>query len=183
MNFEIWNYPHVETLSTLKNANNPSHVLEEHQPPPEPTPQELELAEERLAHTKALTQHLAVVQSISQAMSKQFDEVSELFLTNITTLVKNVTEKVIQKELAMDDDRMLDILQRAVTQIRRDMEPCTIFVATEHYLYLSTHTSMPPDITLKLDPTLQLGEFRVKTAYSELESILEHRLNELFGLV
>lgn len=173
MDFEIWDYPELNTLSSIKNSTSV---------PPEPTALEIQQEQERLAHTEALKQHLQVVRNISQTLSQQFHDLNDTLFTNIVQLIKKTAEKVIQKELALDNERFQDMLKQALTEIQRDNAPCTIYVAVEQHQYLVTHEAMPAEITLQPDPTLKSGDFRIKTVYSELESIIENRLNELFAL-
>jgi flagellar biosynthesis/type III secretory pathway protein FliH len=186
MDFELWNYPHVDTLITIDNPEAISEPIEQRQPEPEPEPEPSPeiIAEEqaRLAHVQRLEEHLDVLRKISETISTQINHVNETLITNITNLVKKITESVILKEISLDRERLKYMIEHAFSQIQRDGEPCTIQIAPEHHDYFSTHAAMPPDIIIKSDDTLKLGDFRIKTTYSELESILEHRLNEIFEL-
>lgn len=188
MDFELWNYPHVDTLISIDNPEAISEPIEQHnlppepEPEPEPSPEIIAEEQARLAHAQRLEEHLDVLRKISETISTQVNHVNETFLTNITRLVKKVTESVILKEISLDNERLKHMVEQAFPQIQRDGEPCTIQLAPEHHAYFSTHVAMLPDVVIKSDPTLGLGDFRIKTTYSELESILEHRLNEIFEL-
>ena len=185
MDFEIWNYPHVDTLIAQQNADNLSESEVDNQPDePELTPEELGRQQEHLAHSQALTGHLNLISEISLALSQQRNEINETFLTNVTQLIKKVTETVIRKEMSMDlnHERLTTIIKQAVADIRQDNEPCIIYIAAEQHDYFSSLDSMPSDVSFKADPILKSGDFRIKTAFSELESVLDNHLHDLFGL-
>lgn len=185
MDFEIWNYPHVETL-----INQEIHVdlseseVDAPSDEPELSPEELRRQQEDLANSQALRHHLNLISEVSLALAQQRDEINETFLTNLTQLIKKITEAVIRKELSTDlnHERLTTIINQAITEIQQNNEPCTIHVATEQYEYFSSLDSIPPEVTFKADSTLKPSDFRIKTAFSEVESILDNHLHELFGL-
>ncbi len=185
MDFEIWNYPHVDTLIHQQNPDETPESLIDNQPDePELSPEEINRQQELLAHTQALTNHLNLIGEISRSLSEKRHEINETFLTNITLLIKKITETVIRKELSMDlnHERLTTLIKQAIADIQQDNEPCVIHIATEQHEYFSSLDSMPSDITFKACPTLKPGDFRIKTAFSELESVLDNHLHDLFGL-
>lgn len=183
MDFEIWNYPHVDTLCIAKNPDN-TLSADETIPTPELSPEEQNRQAEHQAQMQAITNHLNLLSSINQALTRQLNEINETSLTNLTLLIKKVAETVIRKELAADlnHDRLTATIKQAIADVQQDNTPCTIYIATEHYNFFSSLDSMPSDVTFKADPTIKPGDFRIKTAFSELESILDKHLQELFGL-
>ncbi|MFI4918655.1 MAG: FliH/SctL family protein [Legionellales bacterium] len=180
MDFERWNYPHVDTLMSLHHTDAAEATLEQNAP--EPTPELSIQEQEQAAHTQELTAHLQTLRTINQSVSTQISAVNETFLINMTSLIKKVTESVILKEIALDKDRLQHMMEHALRQIQHENEPCTIHLSSEQHAYFSAQASMPAEVVIKPDPTLNQGDFRIKTTHSELESILEHRLNELFEL-
>ena len=185
MDFEIWNYPHVDTLI---HPQNPEHLaepdLDTPSKEPELSPEELNKQQEHQAHLQALNSHLNLISDISLALTQQRNEINEPFLTNVVRLIKKVTEAVIRKELSTDlnHERITTIVQQAIADIQQDCEPCLIHLSTEQHNYFLSLDSMPSNITFKADPSLKPGDFRIKTAFSELESILDNHLHDLFGL-
>jgi flagellar biosynthesis/type III secretory pathway protein FliH len=185
MDFEIWNYPHVDALITQHSTSDESTLnANGSSDEPELSAEEVSRQQEQLAHNQALLQHLNLIKEISIALAQQRNEINETFLTNLTQLIKKITETVIRKELSteLNHERLTALILQATTEIQQDNEPCTIHVSTEQYTYFSSLESMPAELTFKADPTLQPTDFRIKTAFSEIESILDKHLHELFEL-
>lgn len=189
MDFEIWQYPHIETQSTEQDTEEPSETVHAQIPDEDPQEEALPLIpelslheQEHIARTQELNEHINMLRDIKHELSTQLDEINNTLLISITKLVRKITEAVILKEIDLDKERLPHMVTHALSQIQQDHEPCTIYLSPEQHTYFSSHSTMPAEVTIKPDPTLKQGDFRVKTAYSELESNLEKRLNELFEL-
>ncbi len=129
-----------------------------------------------------MTDSLQSINVISTSLSSQLQEINEALLLKTTQLIKRIVEKVIHKEINIDNEHIAEKISDALKEIHQDNEPCTIHIAPQYVEFLTSLTTMPAGITFKPDSDLQEGDFRIKTAYSELESILEKYLNEIFGL-
>lgn len=183
MEFEIWNYPHVDSLTIQQHQNPESETCAD------TTAQEPALSEEQQrqqdehnARMQELTEHIQAIKEIRQQLLTHLHQVNETFLTDVVQLIKSITERVIHQELQMDDTRITHMITQALAEIQNDAEACTVYMAPEQLAYFTQHVQMPPEVTLQEDSSLKKGDFRIKTIYSELESILEKRLNELFNL-
>lgn len=185
MDFERWNYPHVDTLMHQQHIDSTSEPeVNSQAADPVPSPEELNRQEELLAHRQALNQHLSLISDISHKLSEQYKEINETFLINVVQLIKKTTETVIRKELSADlnHDRLRHLVQDAISNIQQASEPCVIYLSNEEYDYFSTLDSMPEGVSFKACATIKPGDFRVKTACSQVESILDNQLLDLFGL-
>lgn len=185
MDFERWNYPHVDTLMHQQSIDTPSEPEVNSQlVEPVLSPEELGRQEEQFAYHQALNQHLNVISEISHKLSEQYKEINETFLNNVIQLIKKITEAVIRKELSADlnHDRLRLLIQNAMSDIQQGNEPCVIYLSNDEYDYFSTLDNMPAGVSFRACPTLKPGDFRVKTASSEVQSILDNQLHDLFGL-
>jgi flagellar biosynthesis/type III secretory pathway protein FliH len=180
MDFEVWNFPHVDSLAAKPVLAD--HNAESSVPEPKLSPEELQRQAEHQQLMLRMTESLQSIGAISNTLSSQLQEVNEELLLKTTQLIKRIVEKVIQKEVHVNNEQMADKISQALKEIHQDNEPSIINIAPQHYEFLSTLTTMPAGITFKADAALKEGDFRIKTAYSELESILEKYLNEIFGL-
>lgn len=179
MDFEIWNYPNVDTLNSLDTPEEtPEFLTENNEAPAAPSPE----SEPLYVETQELLNYLKLAQSITLALTNQLQQVNETFLNQTSLLIKKITEAVILKELSLDKERLKQMIEKALIEIHQDNEPCTIYVSNEQLEFLQSHLTNYPDLTIKADLSLQLGDFKIKTAVHMVESILENRLNEIFEL-
>lgn len=188
MDFELWSYPHVDTLASHDNSEVTVKDMPAHTPPaeiaplPEPEPIHEQLLQEHLALMEKLTEHINLLANVGQTITDQMHHVNTTLLPNMTQLVRKVTEAVILKEISIDNDRLKQMVEQALPQLQSSNESCTVYIATEHYDYFTSQVTLPAEVIFKPDSSLKAGDFRIKNALCELESILEHRLNEIFGL-
>lgn len=185
MDFEIWNYPHVDSLTDITESNADERA-ETETPSTEPqlSPEEILRQEAHQHQMQALAHQMNQLNQIHQHLTQQLNHINETFLLSMTSLIKKITEKVIHQTLATDlqQDRLTTLIKQAITTIQQDTEPCTVYIPTEAFDTLSALEGLPPNTTLKPDPTLNTGDFRIKTAFNELESILTDHLHEVFLL-
>jgi flagellar biosynthesis/type III secretory pathway protein FliH len=183
MDFEIWNYPQVDTLSTMSPEPSLLESIDE-QASQEPafSAEEQQRQQEIQAQMHTLSQHLHAISNLQQTLENQVRELNEQALIKITSLIKTTSEKIIQRELSIDQAHLIMVIQQALKEIHNEQEPCSIFIASEQYEFIKAQDAFLPQVNLKPDASLQPGDFKIKTVHSELESILNNRLTELFGL-
>ena len=180
MDFEVWNYPNVDTLISIDVFEDNDERLDETQ---ENTADDPTQNSPLYAETQKLLGQIELAESISQALSNQLKQVNETFLNQTALLIKKITQSVILKEIALDTDRLKHMIDKTLNDIQQENDPCTIYVCPEQHDDLQSHTVNYPDLTIKPDPSLPVGDFKIKTAFNIVESVLENRLNELFGTV
>ena len=166
MDFEIWNYPNVDTLNSMDILEeNPEFLAENNEPPVDASPENAPL----YAETQALLKHLELAQSISLALTNQLQQINETFLNQTSLLIKKITQAVILKELTLDNERLKQMIERALKEIHQESEPCTIYVSSEQIEFLQLHATQYPGLIIKPDPSLQPGDFKIKTAIHMVE--------------
>jgi len=177
--FEVWSFPALDEAADQIQC----HISEEPEPK-EPAVDMTEIVEQQQA---VLNDNLAVLQEktdlldcITADLNRKISEVDESLLNNIVLLIKNSVRKIIHREIEMDDTLLQHMITQSLDSIKGG-DSCIVYVPEEDFSLLHHDPSLS-HLDIRCDHSLSRGDFIIKTKLSELEAILEQRLQSLFGL-
>lgn len=133
-----------------------------------------------LENEKQMLEKLHYLETLGMKMTGVLAEVDERFMNNILLLIKKTVKKIILKELVVDDKLLSEMVLQAVDNIKPLPDSCVVYVAEEDLALFEKNPL--PSLTIEVNPELQKGDFLIKTPFTEIEALLEKRLNVLFGI-
>lgn len=168
---QTWNFPSVDKKNmdseSLADVENSTH---------------LETFEDDLftSKEKEFDSHIEYIEKIGAELKKMLLDIDKNFLKMIFSLIKKSVEKIILKEISVDENILVNMIEDCLLKINQDNE-CIVYVCAEDYVLVEKKCSLT-HIAIEIDPALGKGDFIIKNKVSELEAILEQRLNLLFGV-
>lgn len=178
--FTIWSYPQINTSVA------PIHVEESDNPIDASTKeslanQEIEQHKQELNNQKNhLQEKINLIESITKQLQANLRDLNSAFINNTVNIIKKIAKQVILKELSQDEAVLKNMIDNAVHQISEKNKLSIIFIAKDDFDSINEYIKDLENTQIKVDSSLEKGDFRIKTQYSELESILEQRLANLF---
>ena len=128
----------------------------------------------------AMLNHLHYLESLGLKMQGLLDEIDEHFITNILLLIRKTVKKIILKELTVDDQLFREMVLQVVDKIKPLPDSCVVNVSQDDLaLFQQNPLSF---LTVEVNPRLEKGDFLIKTPFTEVEALLEKRINLLLGL-
>lgn len=128
-----------------------------------------------------LQKQIELLQDIHNKYQQMFAEVDKDLLQQIVNLVKNITHKVILKQIDLDKQVMVTMLESALDQIEQKQQ-YEIFLSSEDYQRLENVSSQSLDTFLKIDTKLEPGDFRIEMPTGEITALMDERLSAFFGV-
>ncbi|MGQ3891080.1 FliH/SctL family protein [Legionella sp. CNM-4043-24] len=181
--FEVWSFPSLDDEPDQIEYHSPdtvSPVVEE--PEPELPSPELEEQKAALIDSMACLQsRIDALDQITAKINQSLSEIDDTMVNNIILLIKNAVKKIIHKEILLDDSVMKGMINESLDTLKEGSEACIVYVSEEDYHVLHHDMSLS-QLDIRCDHLLQRGDFVIKTKLSEVEAILEQRLQSLFGL-
>lgn len=178
---KVWQYPDVDSTVSGQEAEEVLPVS------PEGDLSALELGDEQegeappsVAAESDLTQQMAYLDALAQRLNERIADIDQTFILKITQIIKKAVKKIILKELEVDDARLQQMLEEALTHMK-SLEAAQLWVSEQDYALFETY-GPAQRLQVKVDPKLAPGDFIIKSADQVLESILDDRLNQLFGV-
>ena len=174
---DVWNYPVLDTMHNVLDLDHTVSMEEE-----QVLKTDLEI--ERDSLQQEFSEKLNYLDSMGHKLKEIITDFETNLLKNTLFLIKKIAKKVLLIELKQDDGRLVDMVNDAIAKINKDGDSCVVFVSPEDCALFdpSTFNLQFNHITIKTDPILSKGDFRIKSSFTELESNLESRLNKLLGL-
>lgn len=127
-----------------------------------------------------LEKKLSYLDSLACQMQQTLSEFDAELFPHILTLIKKTVKKIILKELACDDSRLPEMIAAEACSMVRDNQACIVYVSSDDHELFDNHVTLAA-LDIRIDDTLAPGDFIIKNSFSELQAILEQRLNRLFG--
>lgn len=174
--FEIWDFPVLE--------EHPDNVTSPEALAAKVREQESKMADISASLHEQMThfdKKLALLNDITSSLQKMQSDFNESLLSNIILLIKNTVKKILHKELSLDNQLIKHMIQQAMDDINKQHEACVVYLSEVDFPLFATE-QLTNQFEVRCDPGLNQGDFVIKTRLSELEAILESRLNALFGL-
>lgn len=174
--FETWDFPVFEQEAALDalhdeaSLNHPDIVADGSM---------LDRTKEEEADT-LLEKKLMYLDSIACQMTQRLSEFDTELFPHILTLIKKTVKKIILKELACDDSRFPEMIASEAHSMMRENQACVVYVCSDYHELFDNHVTLAA-LDIRIDETLAPGDFIIKNSFSELQAILEQRLNRLFG--
>lgn len=177
--FEVWTFPSLED----NNENMECRGMDVS------TTEELSAdADERARRDAAVSDSLTslknkidVLDNITANVNRKLSEIDETLVNNVILLIKNSVKKIIHKEIALDDGVLKHMISQSLQAISAGGDACVVYVSEDDYHVLHHDLSLS-QLDIRCDHNLSRGDYVIKTKLSELEAILEQRLQSLFGL-
>jgi hypothetical protein len=182
LSFELWSFPFLENSI---NEMEPPQIAEPVNDNELVLSEELPDAAENKSHlvteSLVLPEHIQYLDGIGLEMKQVLSEFDGLLLTNMLTLIKKTVKKIILKEISLDENTIKDMVTDSLDQIHNNDELCVVSISAEDAAIFEKSTSLN-HVAIKVDQTLLRGDYIIKTKYSQIDAILEQRLNRLFGI-
>lgn len=177
--FEVWNFPalegfgdHIEPLDAEERE-----ALQERDNSEVPVAAPYDNSEER----NALIEQIHYLDGLGFQMKTLLAEIDESLLVNIVTLVRKTVKKVVAKEMALDNNVLKDMVIASLARLHRDDEVCIVHISEEDKSVFEEGAPLQ-HVVIKTDATLKKGDYVIKSRFSELEAILEKRIDTLLEL-
>lgn len=177
--FQVWNFPSFEGIGDSiepfeADEHNAVNDFDTHD---SPAPAGVDIPEEN----HEIAEQINYLETLGLQMKKLLSEIDESLLNNIVTLVKKTVKKIVAKEMAADGNLLKDMIAVSLATINRDDGICIIHISEEDKSLFEENAPLQ-NVVIKTDPTLQKGDYVIKSRFSELEAILEQRINTLLGI-
>lgn len=178
--FQVWNFPTFEGIGDSiepfeADEHNAINAFDTHDD--SPVPAEVDVPEEN----HEIAEQINYLETLGLQMKKLLSEIDESLLNNIVTLVKKTVKKIVVKEMAVDGNVLKDMIAASLATINRDDGICIIHISEEDKSLFAENAPLQ-NVVIKTDPALQKGDYVIKSRFSELEAILEQRINTLLGI-
>lgn len=177
--FEFWSFPPLENGTDTLTVFNEEQIAQESAPSHDLVEEEfaLQLPEEN----QTLNEKISYLDSLGSEIKAHLLEFDSTVLTNIITLIKKSVKKIILKEISINEHVMQEMIGNSLAFINKENEACVIDVSEEDYPKLVNANSQN-HINYQINPSLDQGDFIIKSKLSELEAVLEKRLDKLFEI-
>lgn len=169
---EIWSFPSLESIELTETQSVVEDVPGKHESTAD---NQLQECMEELNH------RINYVDAIALQLKDILTEIDATLLNSLINLIKNTVKKIILKELSIDKTLLRDMVKRSLEDIKKDNESCVIYVCPYDFSIFENH-QFANDVTVQADLMLNKGDFIIKTKLTEVEAILQQRLDVLFGL-
>lgn len=170
--FEVWSFPCLS-------ADNIDYQLQI----PDTSgcaPETQKLSEEVEELKNTLSQQLVLVAEIHKAMQIKISEIDEVFIQKINTLIRKTVERILNKELRQDPSLLVDCVKATLEEIA-DKDPAELLLSSEDFQIWQQNDLTIEGIVIKEDIQLQCGDFKLVTPTSEVLSIIDDKLQALYG--
>lgn len=176
--FEVWNFPALEgqgdsfepldagAHGELNEQDNADVSITTH---------------DNLEERNTLIEHINYLDELGFQMKTLLSEIDASLLGNIVALVRKTVKKVVDRELALDGNVLKDMIDASLAKIHRDDDVCVVHISEADQSIFAEAVPLQ-HVVIKTDATLQKGDYVIKSRFSELEAILEQRINTLLGI-
>lgn len=176
---ELWDFPVFKSESELKAE---PHPVEEQQPPVTKEESELKLAEslELLQLKESLQSKIEILDELHVQFKQIISELDSELLQKIALIIKRVTHKIIDKELELNKQTLLNMIQATLKQMD-DLKDCEVLISKEDLSKFNESDLTAMAIKFSVSPDLNSGDFKIVTHIGELSAILEDRVAAFLG--
>lgn len=177
--FEVWNFPALEGFGERFEPLEPE-VQDEVQKPDDsevPVATCYDNSEER----NALIEQIHYLDGLGFQMKSMLADIDESLLVNLVTLVRKTVKKVVAKEMALDNNVLKDMVIASLARLHRDDEVCVVHISEEDQAVFEQGAPLH-HVVIKTDAALKKGDYVIKSRFSELEAILEQRIDTLLEI-
>lgn len=177
--FEVWNFPAFEDNgdSIEPSGLEESGDINVYIPSDDSVPLVLNVPEDKSAFLEQI-QYLDI---LGMQMKKLLMEIDASLLVSMIALIRKTVKKIVLKELEIDENALKEMIGVSLAKINRDDETCIIHISEQDQSIFENTTPLQ-HVVIKTDATLQKGDYVIKSKLSELEAILEQRINTLLGI-
>lgn len=177
--FEVWNFPALEGNG---NSIEPLVMEEfgdinEYVPSDAPVPSVLNVPEDN----SAILEQIQYLDILGMQMKSLLMEIDASLLVSMIALIRKTVKKIALKELEIDENALKEMIGVSLAKINKDDETCIIHISEQDQSIFEDSTPLQ-HVVIKTDATLQKGDYVIKSKFSELEAILEQRINTLLGM-
>ena len=165
--FEVWGFP---SLDSHEMQDMPLEATQHNQ---------VEQTSESLAQVTELQDKIQYIDAMALQIKTLLADIDATLLTNVMTLIKDAVKKIIRRELSVDESVFRDMIKESLATFNKADEACIVYVAAEDYFIFEQYVPVQ-HITVLVDPSLEKGDFSIKTKLSEFQAILDDRLTVLF---
>jgi flagellar biosynthesis/type III secretory pathway protein FliH len=119
----------------------------------------------------------SVMSAIESPLSIFDDEMIDL----IQVMMKKVVKKIIYKEVNVDPDLIIKMVEELKKLFQAQTGVTAVYLSDPDF-QLIDHNNINPEIVISMDASLDPGDIIIKSNYSEIQAIVNERIDHLLGI-